>query len=478
MKNLEVSNIENLGKRTVGLEFENPLLRSNGEPIDFEIIQKVWRSFVKEGWTPRFDPVLKNVIDGLTKNFKDASASIMSDSGAGNFELALTPQQNLHAAQKTYKLVFSEISSILKEHKLSLAGFAIQPGKIKNIENFRRKNAMYLAWSEMESSDFYANLTSSVISAHQVGIGVKLEELIEVTNELMKITGLITALTGNSPIQNWEILPFKEWRIICMSHLRFVGNTEGFDKLIGFPSRPFSSVADFFRYYWDSPCMALPLLRNGEWIIPEKNINFINFFKSKSNSGHNFQGTKIKIVPEKDDINWASVQMWPHVKPHINLDLSKTSLNDFIKNFNKDSLEAYLKDKLTNCYVECRAAGASPVGEELALPALMLGIVNNLRDLKEITKKYQWKDWQELVFRAAVSGMEAKIKNKNILPLLQELYLCALAGLRKRNLGEEKYLDKILERINAGKNPADIALEKFKISKKTFLRYITYQFKN
>jgi gamma-glutamylcysteine synthetase len=474
MKNLEISNIKNSGQRTIGLELENPLLRSNGEPIDFNVIQKVWKSFAKKGWTPRVDPFLKGVIDGLSKDFDGFIASITSDSGAGNFELAISPQGNLNEAKKIHKIIFSEVRSIIKKDKLVLAGFAIQPGHIENIDNFRRRNAMYSAWSSMISSDAYSNVVSSTISAQQVGIGIKLKEFIEVTNELLKITGLITALTGNSPVHNWKILPYKEWRIICMSHLRFSGNIKGFEKVIGFPERPFSSVADFFKYYWSIPCMMLPLLKNDEWVVPENKINFLQFFKKKSIIGRNLKKEKIKIVPDKSDIEWASVQMWPHAKPHISLNLEKITLEDFIKNLNDDNLENYLDGKLTNCYVECRAAGAPPVGEEFALPALMLGLVNNLCGLKKITKKFDWEEWRNLVFDAAVSGMDARIKNESIFPLLWELHNCALLGLKKRRLNEEKYLKNILKRIEARKNPADNALEKYKIGKKEFLRYISY----
>lgn len=474
MKNLEVSNLDNLGERTIGLELENPLLQINGESINFEIIQKVWKSFIENGWTPRVDSFLENVVDGLTKDFGFASASIMADSGAGNFELAITPQGNLNETEKTYKVIFSEINSIVKKHDLFLAGLAIQPGRIENLDNFRRRNAMYSAWSQMESSDYYSNITSAAISAQQVGIGVNIREIIEITNELIKITGLVTALTGNSPIQNWEVLPYKEWRIICMERFRFIGNVEGFEKLVGFPERPFSSLADFFSYYWNSPSMMLPLLRNDEWVVPSEKINFMQFFKSKSISARMLSGKKIKVIPDTSDVNWASVQMWPHVKPHISIDLNKISMDDFLKNLKDGTLEDYLDGKITNCYVECRAAGAPPVGEELALPALMLGVVNNLDDLKKITHQYDWGTWGELVLNAAVHGMDATIKEKSIIPLLNELYACALKGLKKRGLNEEKYLDKILERIDKRKNPADLALEKFRTGKKEFLKYISY----
>jgi gamma-glutamylcysteine synthetase len=466
MKNLEVNDLANLGKKTIGLEFENPLLKRDGNAIDFPTIQSVWRSFEKKGWKPRFDPTLSDVIDAVSKDFGVGSASIISDAGAGNFELALSPQANLDSAKAAYDKVMKEVLQVIKASNLILVGLAMQPGNIPDMEQFRRRNSMYIAWSEMGVSDIFANETSSAISAHQVGIGMKLSEFVEATNELMKISGLIIALCGNSAIQNWKVLPYKEWRAISIGTIRFINNIPEVEKLVGFPERPFTSVADFFKYYWEVPFMMLPLLRDRTgWIVLNDRVDYLKFFHGAPVNGRILKGgEKVTVTAEVEDINWATIQMWPHVKPHFTIDTTKVKLEDFVTNFDNDTLETYLADKLTNCYIECRAAGASPVGEEMVIPALMLGIMNNLEGLKEITKLYNWKEWGDLVFEVSVHGIDSKIKGKSIIPLLNDLLSVALSGLSKRKLGEEKYLEPIKMRIKEKKNPADKCIEEFKKS--------------
>ncbi len=475
MQNLEIDKLLNFKERSVGLEFENPVIKKDGETILFPEIQEVWRTFERYDWEGRHDSVMKEVIDGIGKDFDGERANVISDSGAGNFELALSPQENVGEAEKMYRTVLKEILSVLKERGLTLAGFAVQPGIIKDIEAHRRKNAMYLALHELGASDVYCNQTTSAISAHQVGAGMKLEEFINFTNELIKITGLIVALCGNSPIQNWKILPWKEWRIHCVGYFRFVGNISGFERLSGFPTRPFNSIADFFRYYWSVPYMILPPQRDSFWVIPDQKMNFIRYFSQDEIPAHNFYKEKIILKPNAEDINLASISMWPHAKPHITVDPNKVNIRDFNESFKNNSLEEYLEGKLTNCYIECRAAAAAPVGEEMALPALMLGIVNNMAQLKELTKKYTWEEWARLVFDASVHGIKAKVRNEEILPLLSELHNISKEGLEKRKFGEEKYLDIIRRRIETQCNPADTAIKHFKESKSSFIDYISYR---
>lgn len=474
MKNLEIANVE-IGARTIGLEFENPLIHFDGRAIDFPTIQKVWRHFIKEGgWTPKNDSLLPNIIDGVFKKFGEVSVSIIPDSGAGNFEVAFSPMQNLDEAKDAYKLVYDELITHLKKLKLTLIGYAVQPGELPPMDTFRRRNALYETWSKMESYDLAASLTSSPISAHQVGIGMSPTEFVERTNAMMAISGLIFSLCGNAPIQNWQILQMKDVRLICMHFLRFIVNAPGYDHLVGFPPKPFRSIADFYRYYWSGGGMILPLLRDGQWLIPDKKINFVDFLHSAGIDAHTVQNVSKKIVPAIEDVNWGSVQLWPYAKPHITLDETKASLSEFLQHFDNDSLETYFDGRLTNCYLECRAGSTAPQGEEMAIPALSLGLMNNFSKLKLFTEKFQWSEWEDLVVYGAICGFEAMIGGKNIMPLLQELYSIAEEGLEMRQLGEEVYLKPMQRRIELRKNPADLALESFRKSKEDFLSLIRY----
>ncbi len=461
-------------ERLVGLEFENPIIDFQGETINFQRMQKVFESFEENGWEAKRDYIL-GYINQIEKDFGDDRVNLITDSGAGNLETAMPPQENIEKARVLHRKVYDDVLSILKTHNLTLGAFAVQPGSIPDIRKFFRQNAMYLALEELDSSDSYANLTSTAISAHQAGVGTKLNETIDDANEMIKIAGLIVALCGNSPIHGFKLLPWKEWRIILIGLFRFMTDHSGFQRLCGFPKKPYKSISDYFRYYWETQWMILPPLRKSEWILPDQKMGFIEYFKAKKVPAHSLKGDKLELIPSADDLNLATICMWPHAKPHIVLDPEKVTVQKFMENFEKDSLEEYLEGKLVNCYIECRAAAAPPKGEEMAIPALMLGLVNNIEEVKNITKLYKWEDWDNLVFAAAVKGLDAKICGKSIIPYLKELLKIAQAGLKKRSLGEEKYLEPFARRIKEKKNPADINIELFKQDKQKFLDHIIYK---
>ncbi len=473
---MEISKIQDLihwQERLVGLEFENPIIDSQGQTVDFAAMQKVFQTFGENGWDIEKDYIL-GCVNKIEKNFGPDRVNLITDSGAGNLETAMPPQQNVQDAEKLYTRMRSDILKVLKKHNLTIAGFALQPGTIPDMKKYLRRNAMYLALDILDSSDLYANLTSTTISAHQAGVGVRFKEAIDYANEIIKIAGLIVALCANSPIHNFQILPWKEWRILIVGLLRFVGNTAGFNELCGFPQRPYRSITDYLKYYWQKPWMILPPLREGKWVLPNEKMNFLEYFSKSPVPAHDLEGNKVELVPNPDDLNWAMICNWPHAKPHIVLDPKKVTVPEFMENFRKDALEEYLEGKVINCYLECRAGAAAPVGEEMAIPALMLGLVNNIDGVKEITKLYSWQEWSNLVFQAAAKGMEVKIKGTNVIPLLQDLTSIAEEGLKRRNFGEEKYLEPVKERIKERRTPADHAMEYFQKGKKEFLQYISY----
>lgn len=472
MRESKIENLIDFQQRLIGLEFENQIIDSNGEPIDFYFMQKIWQDFEKLGWKINKDSILK-IISGAEKEFDGQNVNLSSDAAAGNLEVAFPPLKTIEEANDFSKLVYKEIFQVLKNNKVSLIGFGIQPGNMNDLSNLRVRGSLYKVLENLGSSSYYNNGIMTANSAHQAGVSIKLSEAIDITNELTKITGLIIALCANSSIHNWQILPWKEWRILGWD-FRFVSDQKGFEKLAGFPDRPFSSLSDFFNYYWSIPYMMLPPTRNTGWVIPDKKLNYLEYFKQSEIPGKDLFGKKVLLKPLPKDLNLAMILMWPHAKPHLVADPEKVTVSDFIKNLENDNLENYLNCKLVNCYIEYRGGAASPIGEELVLPALILGLVNNINDLKNFTKRLSWNQWKELVYLTAVEGINAKVNNIAVVDLLQDLIRISKTGLKNRGMGEERYLDILKQRIESRENPADKAIRVFKKGKKEFLDYIRY----
>ena len=111
----------------------------------------------------------------------------------------------------------------------------------------------------------------------------------------------------------------------------------------------------------------------------------------------------------------------------------------------------------------------------MALPAFVLGLVENISEVKKFTKQYSWNEWKELVYKASVYGMDIKINGKSIYGLLKKLLEIAEEGLNGRKMNEAKYLKVPWKRLANKENPASQSALAFKKSKKDFLKLITYK---
>lgn len=471
----KIKDITGWKERLVGIEFENPVVDASGNPATFDAMQKVWPWLAELGWKTNTDKYFK-IFSGAEKQYKEGTINLISDNGAGNFEIALPPLPDVHEAKKLLAEVHKDVLSALKKESLSLLAIGIQPGEVgMPIEDWRVKSWLYKGFEPAgKPSMRFGHSLFFGLSAHQTGVSIRLSEALTSINEFIKITGLVTALCGNSPIQNWEVLPWREWRIGAYG-FRFIAPKAGFGKLTRSPEAPFRSLAHFYQYYWDTPLMILPPLRDGEFVFPDPPINYLEYFAKKEISGKDSDGNVVKIIPTPADINFAMLCMWDWGKPHLVLDPSKVSVDDFMNHIKDDSLEEYLDGKLVNCYLEYRGAPASPKGEEMALPSLVVGLGNNLDELKVFTKQFSWTSWCDLPYVSAVQGLSASIDGKSVAPLISELIKIAERGLLRRGMSEEVYLEPFKERIRSGKNPADktVALLKEK-GKNKFIQTLAY----
>src|ERR1035437_2690811 len=113
MRESKIENFIDFNERLVGLELENQIIDSNGEPIDFDFMQKIWKDFEKLGWRITTDSGLK-IISGAEKEFDGKNVNLSSDAAVGNLEMALPPLSNLKEAEDFLRVVHSEIFQVLK----------------------------------------------------------------------------------------------------------------------------------------------------------------------------------------------------------------------------------------------------------------------------------------------------------------------------------------------------------------------------
>lgn len=470
MREAKDINFLNFKERFVGLEFENPLVTQEGGYISQDQIKEFWEKFIKDGDEKDMDYFTGALVGAKKKLSNGEFENLNTDTSVSHLEMSLAPRENLNDAEMVFYEIRDQVLDVAKAMNLRFLGYGALPAKFEgNYFDFKTKKSLYPVISLRRHNGVMTMM------AHQVGVSLRPEEIVDATNAMQALAGAVTCLVANSPITDGKVTDWKETRLLNWR----LAETSAMSKeeRTVFPvmrDTPFTSLSDLFKYIWQGK-MVLPVMRDGQWVKLKKEVSFVEYLKGKEWQGEDLFGKSVTLTPSVGDINLAVICMWHDAKPHIVFSKEKTNVTDFVANLEKNNLEEYMDGKISNCYLEYRIGATAPVGEELALPTLTLGLINNLNETRKLVEKYTWRQWKELREICYVGAMDSLLDGQSVVPVLTEMVEIANAGLIKRGFGEEKYLEVLKKRIQEKKCPADNAIETFnKGGMKEFLDFASY----
>ncbi len=357
---------------------------------------KVWPRLLKAGYKPVFDDFYKDEIIGFWVD----DDQIALDAGKGTFEIILTPHDSVQAAEKRMKEVLKIILPVCTEEKIRMIGLGYQPKSIPARENWNHKQRYEVLLEHFGEDVFPASLSAS----DQTHIDVVQSEIVQVINTMNGMAGFFVVLFANCPV---FVGPnqFKAFREVIWDNL-------GADRT-GLPLTPVSSVEDYLGRLWDLNCM---MAYNGEkYFAPD--------------------------MPFKDYV---------------------AGLND------EDTFKAYQAHEGSVWFcarprvygtIEMRPAALQPWNDMAAVSALTLGLMENLDESEMFIKQFRWDSLRALRLEAVRIGFEAKLNDVPVAGFAHRVLELAADGLKKRSLGEEKYLECLFERVDKQKAPVDIGRE-------------------
>ena len=385
-------------RRSLGLEKEIILTDARGNMGN--VVETMWPYFVKNGFTPEYDTYYKDEITGF--NMKER-AHITTEAGKGTFEVILDPIFGLNECEAVMKRALRHCyKSIQSNPEARIVSLAYQPLQPPLRENWNHKQRYEVLVDVLGQNVMTATLSAS----DQVHVDIAREEFVPVTNLMSQLTGLFMVLFANSPISEGK--PAGEY--VCREMIWDDLGTER----TGVFDTPLTSAEDYLSRVWKLPCI---MMKGGEkYYAPRK--NFDELMKGK-NGSEIFESFKLH-----------EGAVWFCARPRF---------------FGT---------------VEIRPTCLQPWDAMLSVPALMLGLIENWKNVEEFTKDLEWNEWIALRKQASQEGFALKIKGKPVGLFLKELIDLAAEGLLKQ--GEPlTHLDPLYERVNSGKNPHDRALDCF-----------------
>jgi len=392
-------------EQQIGMEYERiPVSKYTEEVVpydgDFGICELLRKIAKNDNWDYILDG---NEIIGLKKLHN----TITLEPGC-QFELSMEPQNTVAELKKNIEEIDSAIKPVLEEFEIKLLNKGVSPKTTyRNIKLIPKKRYHVMAnylWGIL--SDVMMRETAGI----QVGIDYRSEEdamrKFRLANLMMPF---VTAMYANSNIRGGVNTGYKSFRALAWL------NTD--NERCGFATKFNSNMCfkDYVKFLLDTPMIFI----NRENI--PVNINGCMTFKQFMDKG--FEG----FIPTMED--------W---KLHCNLYFPEVRLRNFLEIRNHDCVGG---------------------GLEYSIPAFYRGIMYSkdaLSAAEKILNKFTINEIKELRYRVAKSAIHSKIGKMPILPVCKELVNISYSALFEENLGEEKFLEPLVDMLKKGKCPCEV----------------------
>ncbi len=447
----------NIVMRKIGLELEYPAVFADGTGIDHKTIKLIWNDFVSAHpeWSLKEEKHGK-AITGMYRNVDGYTEVINTDRGVCTVEFSLAPKETIQENEKNVARLLSQFTTVAEKRGVHLLTTGCQP-------------ITWLDRSKQTEKDWYILFNVVVphwehavpMASHQAAIDVSIEEWPVVLKNSSALSGLIVALTTSAPLAQGKIAEWKSMRkwIWHQWNAKFSKNIQPYLSN-DMPEQPYESVDDYLRFFWDSSLFFLTENKSDGYRMLN-NESIIEYLKAKKPIPVvGMDGIETEIMPDKKMLNSLHQYGWPGEKMHYFFDDSST-IDGVVDAYNNNSLTEYLTTHSAGAYLEFRPSGVARKGEEMAVPALLLGLAENMNEATELENRLTWNEWIAIKDDAQEHGLDFAENKERNLKLIAEMLEIAEAGLQKRKLGEEKYLEPLKKNLKTGMTLADDIIASF-----------------
>lgn len=431
-------------KRRIGSELKFPLVNLDGRAADADKTDALWDFLIGKGWKPSFDTHVGKVTGAVKKGeMNEHRASC--ETGHCKVEFSLAHVSDLHRLHKLIRDIEGLVQEFSKDLGVAFLGFGLQPithpGK-----HLLMKKSRNIFWDRIfGGNNFIAPKHGTDVhlftinASNQVHVDVRMDEAIDAINVFNGIAGPQVALTANSNIWKGSVQNkykclgemFWDWWLKDKHKSRY-----------GVPERKFSDLEDYF----------LSILKFSPVFVKRENgpvglpfcPTFLDFFTCNDEDIRCERGHRcnrhcgllsnekaVRISQEEQDLGQHFTFFWHNAR-----------------------LSRYYT-------LENRINDQQPPGEMMTIPALTLGIVENLQDAVNLINEYPWEMWRKMRILASRSGLDARMEGIKVSDHSEHILEIAEKGLIRRGLGEEIFLSPLKERLEKGYCPADIAADVF-----------------
>ncbi len=437
-------NLKTRGRR-IGSELKFPAVKRDGSAIGSPQTGELWDFLVSKGWTALADNHTGETV-GAVKPGEMNEHRASCETGFCKIEFSLAHTDNLMSLSREIQELKKLIGEFSEQSGVIFLGYGLQP-LTRPGKHLLMKKSRNLFWDRLFGGNDHitpGNGTDvhlfTISASNQTHIDVTMDEAVDAVNVFNGIVGGQIALTANSNIWRGHVDPeykclgeiFWDWWLKDAHNGRY-----------GVPERKFNDLDDYFRSILQFP--PVYVRREGVPLALPHCGAFSNFFSC--NAGDNGCGRKKSgdlmcgITAEGEE---AEV-----LRQNADLDQHFTFF--------------WHNARLSRYYtLENRVNDQQPPEEMMCVPALTLGVMENLGSAKALVDSYPWEVLREMRLQACRYGLGANVRGINATDLSRGILEIAEEGLKRRCLGEEIFLEPLRKRLDEGLCPADRAARIFR----------------
>ena len=410
----------------VGAELKFPLVKKDGSAAGPDAAGLLWEHLSSRGWNKQHDPVSASVT-GCAKKGKQNQTVASTETGFAKAEFSLAHEENLFEVEKSLRILKSELKEFQEKHNAFFLCHGIHPVS-KPCKKLMAEKSRTSVWDSIFKSNNHIPESEgddmhlfTVNAASHVHISVSEKELIPLVNILNGFSCAQIALTANSSV--WKGAVDAEHK--CASET-FWDRWIPEPGRVGVPEKPFRDLKDYVRAV--SGFKPVYVTRKGIPVLLPDYKTFREYFSLDRAKGLTTSGEEVVLEPSPEDLKLHNTLYW----------------------FNA---------RISGYYtVENRLMDQQPEDALLAPSALTLGLSNAIGRAWEELSSFSW----EKLRKSRVSACKLGAGDDFSIKLDSRMLAAAEAGLKKRSLGEEVFLEPLFRRLKTRRCPADESEEIFK----------------
>ena len=480
--------------KTYGAEVEKPIVENRTGKTGvvtnavFDTLQRVAQSSGEVGLKFHLSDIDETQILGVVSTVGEQGL----DNGRNNQETATRVTRSLAELEQVLATDARWLIEAFNEHGLAAVNLAIHPLGRRDMETYRRlvvpKGIYPYLWDR--GWDHSAGIDAS--AQNSASTGVRVEYAARAASVVIGAGAAFVGIFGNSPFQEGQRSGYKEARLTMWDRMLSGSKVPGDFTTSLFPDKPFTSLADYYRWMFGEGTGMHFILGEGaegggykgngnKLLVVEGNPPFLDYLAGGEREARYLSDIKEgrqdlhrirPVLGQMEPLQFAQFA-GARVRYAFKESANTVDVKEFVracKGEDSKTVEELLEPHVASMWIEGRdpgnnlpdAAMVHEVGEQFARSArigpsaIQAGLLQNFGAAEALIRSYNWHDLAGLRQAAIKDGMQGEFNGIAVRSFAEKVLQVAGEGLS----AEEHWMLLYAQGVVAtGKNGADRAIQ-------------------